>query len=113
MGDVVLGELLKERHVAPKASTELGAFLVAVSGEDIAPVLRLAHALRDRGIAVEYGLRHAAVRKQLELAAARGAPRAVIIGPEERAAGVAVVRDLNGGTEAKVPLDKLLNGFFD
>jgi histidyl-tRNA synthetase len=113
MGDVVLGELLKERHVAPKASTELGAFLVAVSGEDIASVLRLAHAMRDRGIAVEYGLRHAAVRKQLELAAARGAPRAVIIGPEERAAGVAVVRDLNGGTEAKVPLDKLLNGFFD
>ena len=113
MGDVVLGELLKDRHVAPKASTELGAFLVAVSGEDVAPVLQLAHALRDRGIAVEYGLRHAAVRKQLELAAARGAPRAVIIGPEERAAGVALVRDLNGGTEAKVPLDKLLNGFFD
>jgi len=113
MGDVVLGELLKERHVAPKASTELGAFLVAVSGEDVAPVLKLAHAMRDRGIAVEYGLRHAAVRKQLELAAARGAPRAVIIGPDERAAGVAVVRDLNGGTEAKVPLDKLLNGFFD
>src|SRR5258706_457040 len=34
MGDVVLGELLKERNVAPKASTELGAFLVAVSGGD-------------------------------------------------------------------------------
>src|SRR5467141_988442 len=113
MGDVVLGELLKERNVAPKASTELGAFLVAVSGDDVATVLRLAHALRDRGMAVEYGLRHAPVRKQLELAAARGAPRALIVGPEERAAGVAVVRDLNGGTEAKVPLDKLLNGFFD
>ena len=113
MGDVVLGELLKERHVVPKASTELGAFLVAVSGDDVAPVLRLAHALRERGIAVEYGLRHAPVRKQLELAAARGAPRAVIIGPEERAAGLALVRDLNAGTEAKVPLDKLFNGFFD
>jgi len=113
MGDVVLGELLKERNVAPKASTELGAFLVAVSGEDVATVLQLAHAMRERGIAVEYGLRHAPVRKQIELAAARGAPRAVIIGPEERAAGVALVRDLNAGTEAKVPLDKLLNGFFD
>jgi len=113
MGDVVLGELLKERNVALKASTELGAFLVAVSGDDIAPVLRLAHALRDRGIAVEYGLRHAPVRKQLELAAARGAPRAVIIGPEERAAGMALVRDLKTGTEAKVPLDNLLKGFFD
>jgi histidyl-tRNA synthetase len=97
----------------PKASTELGAFLVAVSVADVATVLRLAHALRDRGMAVEYGLRHAPVRKQLELAAARGAPRALIVGPEERAAGVAVVRDLNAGTEAKVPIDKLLNGFFD
>jgi histidyl-tRNA synthetase len=113
MGDVVLGELLKERHVAPKASTRLGAFLVAVSGDDVATVLSLAHALRDRGIAVEYALRPAPIRKQLDLAAARGAPRAVIIGPEERGAGVGLVRDLNTGTEAKVPLDKLLNGSFD
>jgi histidyl-tRNA synthetase len=113
MGDVVLGELLKEHGVAPKASTELGAFLIAVGGDDVAWVLRLAHAMRDRGIAVEYGLRQAGVRKQLELAAARGAPRAVIIGPEERQAGLAVVRDLKAGSEAKVPLDKLLNGYFD
>ncbi|HET8712547.1 MAG TPA: histidine--tRNA ligase, partial [Gemmatimonadales bacterium] len=83
MGDVVLGELLKERGLAPKASTELGAFLIAVGGDDLPVVLELAHALRDRGIAVEYGLRHTGVRKQLELAAARGAARAVIVGPEE------------------------------
>ena len=113
MGDVVLGELLGERGALPKASTELGAFLVAVSRDDVATVLRLAHALRDRGIAVEYGLRHAPVRKQLELAAARGAARAVIVGPTERAAGVAVVRDLAAGAEAKVPFDHLLKGFFD
>ena len=113
MGDVVLGELLKERGVAPKASIELGAFLVAVGGEDMPTMLRLAHAMREKGIAVEYGLRHAGVRKQLELASARGAPRAVIIGPEERQAGLAVVRDLRAGTEAKVPIDKLLNGYFD
>src|SRR6266576_1315257 len=113
MGDVVLSELLKERGVAPKASIELGAFLVAVGGEDMPTMLRLAHAMREKGIAVEYGLRHAGVRKQLELASARGAPRAVIIGPEERKAGLAVVRDLRAGTEAKVPIDKLLNGYFD
>src|SRR5256885_11925749 len=74
--------------------------------------LQLAHAMRERGIAVEYGLRQAGVRKQLELASARGAARAVIIGPEERKDGRAVVRDLRAGTEAKVPLDKLLNGNF-
>jgi histidyl-tRNA synthetase len=113
MGDVVLGELLKERNVAPKAPNALDAFLVAVGGDDLPTVLQLAHALRERGIAVEYGLRHTGVRKQLELAAARGASRAVIVGPEERAAGVAMVRDLRAGTEATVPIDKLLNGYFD
>jgi len=113
MGDVVLGELLKERGAAPKASTELGAFLIAVGGDALPTMLQLAHALRERGISVEYGLRHAGVRKQLELASARGAARAVIVGPEERAEGNAVVRDLRTGTEAQVPLRQLLNGYFD
>src|SRR3989454_3658255 len=113
MGDVVLGELLKERGAAPKRSEELGAFLIAVGGDDLPTMFQLAHALRERGISVEYGLRHAGVRKQLELASARGAARAVIVGPEERAEGNAVVRDLRTGTEARVPLRQLLNGYFD
>jgi histidyl-tRNA synthetase len=113
MGDVVLGELLKERGVAPKASTELGAFLIAVGADDLPTMLQLAHALRERGISVEYSLRHAGVRKQLELASARGAARAVIIGPEERAAELVVVRDLRTSTEAKVPIRQILNGYFD
>src|SRR6184192_2574927 len=54
MGDVVLGELLKEHDAVPKASTELGAFLIAVGGEDLPAMLQLAHAMRERGIAVEY-----------------------------------------------------------
>jgi histidyl-tRNA synthetase len=48
----------------------------------------------------------------MELASARGAPRAIIIGPEERKAGEVVVRDLNGGTEERVPMATLLNGYF-
>ena len=113
MGDVVLGELLKERGAVPKASIELGAFLIAVGGDDMPLLLQVAHALRERGISVEYGLRHAGVRKQLELASARGAARAVIIGPEERAAEMAVVRDLRTSTESKVPIRQILNGYFD
>ena len=107
MGDVVLGELLKDRAKQPEAPAQLDAFLVAVSGEDVEPVLKLAHELRDQGVAVEYGLRHAAIRKQLELAAARGAPRAIILGPDERKAGVVVVRDLSSGTEKRVPVAAL------
>jgi histidyl-tRNA synthetase len=112
MGDVVLTELLRDRKVVFDPPSRLDAFLVSVSGEDIPAVLKLAHDLRDRDVGVEYGLRHAALRKQLELAAARGAPRAIIIGPEERKAGVVLVRDLNGGTEERVPMASLLNGYF-
>lgn len=107
MGDVVLGELLKERPAAPSPPRRLDAFLVAVSGEDIVPVLKLAHELRESGLAVEYGLRLQAIRKQFELAVARGAPRAVVIGPDERRDGQAVVRDLGSGTEARVPFTQL------
>ena len=110
MGDVVLGELLKERGVPVPASASLDAFLVAVSGADVLPVVQLAHRLRDRGLAVEYALKPQAVRKQLELAAARGAPRAVILGPDERQAGVAVMKDLRAGTETRLPLAELEEG---
>ena len=50
MGDVVLGELLQE-HRPPPAAASLGAFLVAVGGDDVPTVLKLAHELRDRGVA--------------------------------------------------------------
>ncbi|HXI65228.1 MAG TPA: histidine--tRNA ligase [Gemmatimonadales bacterium] len=110
MGDVVLGELLKEKGKATEAPSQLDAFLIAVSGEDVAFVLKLARELRDRGIAVEYALRPAPIRKQLELAVAHGAARAVIVGPDERKAKVAVVRDLKTGRQRKVPLVKVRKG---
>ncbi len=107
MGDVVLAELLRERNLVAPAAARIAAFLVAVSGEDLVPTLQLAHRLRDGGVAVEFGLRQQAVRKQLELAVARGAPRAVIIGPDERKAGEVVVRDLGAGSETRVALERL------
>ena len=107
MGDVVLAELLRERNLVAPVAGRLAAFLVAVSGEDLVPTLQLAHRLRDGGMAVEFGLRQQAVRKQLELAVARGAPRAIIIGPDERKAGEVVVRDLGAGSETRVALEQL------
>jgi histidyl-tRNA synthetase len=107
MGDVVLRELLQEHGVNHQAARRLDAVVVAVGGEDVPLVLKLAHELRDAGVAVEYSLKHQAIRKQLELGVARGAPRAVILGPDERREGVALVRDLNDGSERKVPLAAL------
>jgi histidyl-tRNA synthetase len=111
MGDVVLGELIREQGTPPPTGDALDVFLVAVTGADGPEVQRLAHALRDRGVRVEFALRVLAVGKQLGLAAARGAPRAVVIGPDERAAGVAVVRDLRTSAEERVAFDALVDGY--
>ena len=112
MGDVVLGELLKEREKGAVRAGAVQVFLVGIGGEDVPHILELAHHLRDRGIGVEYALKQGNIRKQLELAVARGAARAVILGPDERAAGVGMVRDLAAGTETKVPLTSIRNGSF-
>jgi histidyl-tRNA synthetase len=107
MGDVVLGELLQEKGKGQAGITRVEAFLIPVGAADLNDVLRLAHQLRDLGIGVEYGLRVTAIRKQLELAAARGAARAIIIGPDERQASEVVLRDLRAGTEERVALAEL------
>ncbi len=103
MGDVVLGELIRER-AAEVTGGGLDVFLVAVTGEDVNPMLALAHAMREAGLRVEYALKHQSVGKQLKLAAARSAARAVLIGPDERERGRVLVRALDRGTEELVPL---------
>src|SRR2546428_773305 len=97
---------------AGRPLAECVSALKAMGGEDVEPVLRLAAQLRERGVAAEYALRNQPIRKQLELAAARGAPRAVIIGPDERKAKIAVVRDLKTGKQRKVSLTKVRKGVF-
>ena len=107
MGDVVLGELLSDRDGPPVTDASADIFVVTVTPEDQFAALELTHALRDRGLRVEYALRTMAVGKQLELAAQRGAHHAVVIGPDERAKGEAVVRDLKARQEARVALGAL------
>jgi histidyl-tRNA synthetase len=107
MGDVVLGELLKERGLAPAAPAAVDVFVAAATMEDRIPVLGISHGLRDAGLRVEYALAHQNLRKQLELANARRARLAVVVGPEERARGMAIVRELASGDQREVALADL------
>src|SRR3954469_20925729 len=50
MGDVVLGELLKDKKVAPADVSSIDVFLAFISQDDLPPVLSLAHRLRDAGL---------------------------------------------------------------
>jgi histidyl-tRNA synthetase len=102
MGDVVLGELLRDRGLAPAAEPTVDVFLAAITQEDLPEVLRLARELRDGGIRAEYALAPQAVGKQLKLADGRGARLAVVVGPDDRARGEVMVKDLRGKGQVAV-----------
>jgi histidyl-tRNA synthetase len=93
-GDVVLGELLKDRGLLPGAAGSIDVFIVAIQGDDVPHALKLAHALRDAGHRVEYALSGQAVGKQMKLADARNARIAIVVGPDDRARGEVMVKDL-------------------
>jgi histidyl-tRNA synthetase len=102
MGDVVLSELLKEKGTVPSSWSSIDVFLAFITQDDIPHLLALAHQLRDAGIRVEYPLGPQSVSKQMKLADARQARLAVVLGPDERARGELVLRDLRSGTQETV-----------
>ena len=109
MGDVVLGELLKDRGLMPGQTSTIDVFLAFITRDDVPHVLALGHQLRDAGLRVEYALTPQAVGKQLKLADARNARVAVVMGPDERSRGQAVIKDLRSGSQEAVPLDGIVN----
>jgi histidyl-tRNA synthetase len=107
MGDVVLGELLRARDLAPPAVREIDYFIVIIGEEHRELALAIAHGQRDRGARVQYALRDQSVRKQFVAAGNAGARQVIVLGPDEVARANAVVRDMATGEEREVPLEEL------
>lgn len=110
MGDVVLTELLRDRGLMPDYKPSIEYYIVAVSEGEWPLARRIAAALRSAGRGVIYSLKPAGVGKQFKDADARGARSVIVIGGNEAAAGVAVVREMGAGGERRVPLEELLTG---
>jgi histidyl-tRNA synthetase len=102
MGDVVLGELLKDRALQPAGPVPIDVFVASVTPDDLPHVLQLAHELRDAGVAVENALHGSTLGKQLNLAGSRGARFAVVIGPDDRAKDEVQLKDLTAKTQQSV-----------
>lgn len=110
MGDVVLGEILQEKGLAPEYRREVDFFIVVIGDEQAPLARRIARVQRDRGRSVVYDLRGQSVRKQFSSAATEGAHRTVILGPDEVSRGTAMVRSMETGEETETPLETLLEG---
>jgi histidyl-tRNA synthetase len=104
MGDVVLGELLKDKGLVPSDVSSVDVFLAFITQDDVPHVLSLGRRLRDAGLRVEYALSPQALGKQLKLADSRNARLAVVVGPDERARGEIVIKDLRTGSQEMAPL---------
>jgi histidyl-tRNA synthetase len=86
---------------APAAPRPVAVIPVGEAAEGAA--LDMLQALRRAGVVAEIGYR-GNLKRRMERANRIGARAAVILGEEEIAAGVAQLRDLDAGTQEKVPL---------
>jgi histidyl-tRNA synthetase len=102
-GDVVLGELLKEKGLLPSQKPRSSCFCIALSDEDYGKVIPLAQELRNRGVSCEFPLKNAPIGKQLKQANAARSAYALFIGGDEEKAGMIKVKDMTTGVETLVP----------
>jgi histidyl-tRNA synthetase len=102
MGDVVLGELLRERGLMPATLPGPDFWLAYSDPHQLTDAMRLAQALRRSGSSVEYALRPQQLGRQLKAAAAAGAPEAVIV----REDGTLILKSLASGEERTVRLSE-------
>jgi histidyl-tRNA synthetase len=107
MGDVVLGELLKDRGLLPKLDGDLDCYVVIADEALRGEALKLIHQLRDAGIAVDYALTPVKVGKQFQAASAAGARFALTIGPDEWTASEVKLKNLASGVEERVAIVKV------
>jgi histidyl-tRNA synthetase len=105
-GDVVLGELLRDRGLLP--STPPAPEYWVAADDTVSPwhVRQVVGTLRRQGRRVEYALRAQQLGKQLKAAVSAGAAHAVILRAD--ADGAATVRDLATGAEMTVQLSDWL-----
>jgi histidyl-tRNA synthetase len=108
MGDVVLGELLRDRGPVDGQRSTVDVFVAGVTPDDEIGVLGLVHELRDADLSVEFALGRQSLGKQFKLADARGAAYVAVIGPDDRARGEVMLKDLKRGGQLGVPRDVIV-----
>ena len=110
MGDVVLGELLRDRGLMPSGAPRVDYWVAGESPEMLDHVMRVATALRGRGRSVEYALRPQALGRQLKAAAAAGAGAVVLVQGDAWARGQVKVKSLADGREESIAYAAWLAG---
>jgi histidyl-tRNA synthetase len=108
MGDVVMGLVAQKYGKFNLATTSPAQVLVTVFDRDaLAESLKLAGELRAAGLRAEWYPEAAKLDKQLKYADAAGVRFAAILGPDELAQNVVMLKDLRARTQAAIPRAQL------
>ena len=98
--------LAEAGYALPEADAP-DVFLVALGDAAERAVFALAQKLRAAGLSATYALGGRSMKAQMKAADRSGAPRTVILGDDELAAGEAQVRDMVSSEQRAVPIDRL------
>ena len=96
--------LLEEAGGFGEAAAGPQAMLCPLPGVAPADALRVARTLREAGVRLEVQTDPLKLGRQLARAAGAGIPFALVLGPDELAAGECAVRDLESGEQTRLPL---------
>ena len=107
-GDVVLGELLRDRGLASTSSRALDAMVIAIDDASREVALKVVAALRGAGLAVIFPYRTGGVGKAMKSASASGVREVLMIGPDETARGVMKVKRMADGEERELSVESYL-----
>mgnify|MGYP000962021574 CR=1 FL=1 len=96
--------LMEERGMLGGSSSATRVWVTVFSDETLPASLAAVSAFRQAGVPAEISLAGGKLGKQLKAADSRGVPFAVVIGPDEAAAGTVKLKDLRSGEEQVLSL---------
>ncbi len=97
--------LAQEAAGSAPEGARLDCYVVPLSGEEHDLAVGLVRALRDAGLAADMPYADRGLKGNLKAADKLGARFAALIGPSEREAGTATLREMTSGEQESVPLD--------
>ena len=111
-GDVVLGELIKEKSGGPALPPRSMVYVVSFDQERPSKAIETAGIIRRAGISCEFSLKKTGVGKQMEQAHAARSRFVVFTGGDEEKEGKIKIKNMQTGEETTVEAGKLLENLF-
>jgi histidyl-tRNA synthetase len=109
MGDVVLTEILRSRHLLPTVSLSTEYWVASDDESMLSDVMTVAGRLRAKSRSVEYALKSQTLSRQLKTASSAGVKSVVLLRRADYENGNVTVKTMADGSEQQVALDAFLD----